>query len=118
MLFLSGQGDIVTLTGGADTVTDSGSGNTYVLPAAGQGSVAFTNDVLTINDTLDLKPALAATTWNGSSSTLGSYLTVSDSASGATLSIANTAGGAGTAIATIGGATNASLQTVLAHAIT
>ncbi|HET6609736.1 MAG TPA: hypothetical protein VFG62_23905, partial [Rhodopila sp.] len=118
MLFLSGQGDIVTLTGGADTVTDSGSGNTYVLPAAGKGSVAFTNNVLTINDTLDLKPALAATTWNGSSSTLGSYLTVSDSASGATLSIANAAGGTGTVIATIGGATNASLQTVLAHAIT
>jgi hypothetical protein len=118
MLFVSGQGDIVTLTGGADTITDTGSGNTYVLPTAGQGSDTFTNNVLTNGDTLDLKPALSATNWDGSASTLGNYLSVSDSGNGATLSIANTAGGAGMAIATIGGATNATLQTVLAHAIT
>ena len=37
MLFLSGEGDIVNLTGGKNTITDAGSGNTYILPAAKQG---------------------------------------------------------------------------------
>jgi hypothetical protein len=95
-----GKGNIVTLTGGADTITDPGSDNTYVLPAADEGSDTFTGNVLTINDTL------------------GSYLTVSDSANSAMLSIVNTAGGAGTVIATINGATTATLQTMQAPAIT
>ena len=66
----------------------------------------------------DLKPALAATDWNGAASTLSKYLTVADSAKGATLSIAATSGGAGVAIATIDGATTTNLTGLLAHAIT
>ncbi|MEA2787705.1 MAG: hypothetical protein QOG73_111, partial [Acetobacteraceae bacterium] len=69
-------------------------------------------------DTLDLKPALAATDWNGAASTLSKYLTVTDSAQGATLSIAATSGGTGVAIASINGATTATLASLLAHSIT
>jgi hypothetical protein len=118
VLFLSGSDDIVTLSGGADTVTDSGSLNTYLLPAAGNGTVTFSNNILSTGDTLDLKTALAATNWNGSASTLSQYLTVADSATSTTLSIATTPGGSGVAIATIDGATTATLTSLLAHAIT
>ncbi|HBK05049.1 MAG TPA: hypothetical protein DDZ81_04210 [Acetobacteraceae bacterium] len=118
MLFLSGSGDIVSLTGGTNTVTDTGSANTYILPAAGKGTDIFTSDVLNTGDTLDLKTALAATQWSGSASTLSNFLKVTDSAQGATLSISTTSGGTGVAIATIDGATTASLATVLAHSIT
>ena len=118
MLFLNGSGDVVSLSGGAETVTDSGAANTYILPAAGHGSVSFTSNILTTADVLDLKPALAATNWNGAAATLANYLTVSDQASGATLSIAATSGGARVAIASIAGASSANLSSLLAHAIT
>jgi hypothetical protein len=118
LVFIKGSGDIVSLTGGADTITDTGKGNTYILPAAGKGTDAFTSNILTIGDTLDLKPALAATNWNGSASTLSQYLTVADTAKGAALSIAATSGGTGVAIGSISGATTTNLASLLAHAIT
>ncbi len=118
LLFLKGSGDIVSLSGGTDTITDTGSGNTYILPAAGKGIDDFTSNILASRDTLDLKTALAATNWTGSASTLAKYLTVSDSATGATLSIAPTSGGTGMAIASITGDTTATLTSVLAHSIT
>jgi hypothetical protein len=118
MLFVSGSGNIVNLSGGANTITDSGSGNTYILPAAGKGTDSFSSNILNAGDTLDLKTALAATSWNGSASTLANYLTVADSASAATLSVSATSGGPGTVIATINGASTATLSSLLAHAIT
>jgi NADPH-dependent curcumin reductase CurA len=119
MLFLSGSGDIVSLAGGADTITDSGSGNTYILPAAGNGTDAFTSNILAMGgDTLDLKTALAATNWNGSAATLANYVTVTDSAKGATLLISATSGGVGSAIATIAGANSTTLTSLLTHSIT
>jgi hypothetical protein len=118
LVFIQGSGDIVNLSGGTDTITDTGSNNTYILPASGKGTDAFTSNILTIGDTLDLKPALAATNWNGSASTLSQYLTVADTTKGATLSIAATSGGKGVAIGSISGATTATLSSLLAHSIT
>jgi hypothetical protein len=118
MLFVTGSNDVVSLSGGSNTVTDTGSGNTYILPAASQGSADFTSNILNTGDTLDLKPALAATDWNGAAGTLANYVTLTDSPNGAVLSVASTSGGAGTAIATIGGATSSDLGTLLAHSIT
>jgi hypothetical protein len=108
----------VNLSGGAETITDTGGGNTFILPAAGKGTDSFTCNILAIGDTLDLKPALAATNWNGSASTLSKYLTVTDTTAGATLSIAKTSGGAGVLIGSISGNTTASLTSLLAHSIT
>ncbi len=118
MLFLKGSADIVNLSGGANTITDTGRGNTYILPAAGKGTDSFTGNILNLGDTVDLKTALAATNWNGAAATLSQYLTVADSTKGATVSIAATSGGAGAAIATINGATTLNLSGLLAHAIT
>ena len=117
MVFISGTGDIVALAGGTNTITDTGKGNTYVIPAAGKGYDNFTSNILNTGDTLDLRTALAATNWTGTTATLAKYLSVVDNSQGAVLSIAPTSGGAGVAIATINGATTASLTTLLAHSI-
>jgi Cellulase (glycosyl hydrolase family 5) len=118
MVFINGSGDTVNLAGGANTITDAGKGNTYVIPAAGKGYDTFTSNILDAGGTLDLRTALAATDWHGTTSTLANYLSVADTSQGAFVSIAPTSGGAGAAIATISGATNATLATLLAHSIT
>jgi hypothetical protein len=118
LLFISGSGDIVSLSGGANTITDTGQGNTYILPAAGNGTDTFTGDITAAGGTLDLTAALAATDWTGSAATLSDYVTVADSAAGAVLSIAPTSGGSGVAIATIDGAATATLSSLLPHLIT
>lgn len=118
ILFVSGSGDQFALSGGTETITDTGGGNTYVLPAAGNGSDAFTSNILTNGDTIDLTAALAATSWDGSAGTLQNYLSVASSGQNAELTIAATAGGAGTTIATIAGAGGAALSDILAHAVT
>jgi beta-glucanase (GH16 family) len=130
MVFITGSGDTASLSGGTDTITDTGSSNTYVLPAAAKGYDAFTNNILTAGDTLDLRPALASTTWTGTTATLSQYLSVVDGSRGAQyLSVVNgsrgavllvspTSGGAGVAIASIAGATTSNLTALLAHSIT
>ena len=115
--FISGSGDTVSLSGG-ETITDSGGGNTYVLPALGNGRETFASNILSAGDTLNLTTVLAATDWNGSTSTLQNYLTVASSGTNATVSIAPTSGGSSVAIATISGAIGLSLSGLLANAIT
>jgi endoglucanase len=117
MVFISGSGDTLKLSGGTNTITDTGRGNTYVIPAAGNGYDTFTSNILTAGATLELRTALGATNWNGSASTLSKYLNVTDTIQGAVLSISHTSGGTGVAIAMIDGATTANLSTVLAHSL-
>ena len=117
-MFISGSSNTLTLTGGTETITDLGGTNTYVIPAAGKGYDTFTTDVFNLNDVLDLRPALKATNWTGTASTLSKYLSVVDSSQGAALSISATSGGAKAAIALIGGANTTNLSTLLTHAIT
>jgi hypothetical protein len=116
-VFISGSGNTVNLTGGTETITDTGSGNTYVLPPAGKGNDVFTGNVLKGSAMLDLRQALKTTTWDGTPGSAGNYLKVADSAQGAVVSLSATPGGAATAIASISGATTADLTAVLAHSI-
>ncbi len=118
LVFISGSGDTMNLSGGTNTITDTGLNNIYDIPAAGKGYDVFTNNVLSAGHTLDLRPALAATTWTGTTSTLANYLHVADTQQGAVLSIATNSGGTAIAVATINGATTANLTTLLAHALT
>jgi hypothetical protein len=118
MVFITGSSDTASLSGGTNTITDTGKSNTYVIPAAGKGYDAFTNNVLTAGDTLDLRTALASTNWTGTTATLSKYLSVVDSSNGAVLSISATSGGAGVAIVSMTGATTSNLTTLLAHSIT
>jgi hypothetical protein len=124
MLFVSGTHDTFDLSGSTQQVSniaqvsDTGSGNTYILPAAGHGEVSFTKNILAVSDTVDLRPALAATSWNGSASTLATNLTVTTAGSNAVLSVTPASGGSAVAIAVIDGAGGTSLNTLLAHALT
>jgi hypothetical protein len=118
MVFISGTGDTVNLSGGSNTITDTDTGNTYVIPAAGKGYDTFSTNVLANGDTLDLRTALAATSWTGSASTLSNYLTVANGSHGTMLSIAPTSGGTAAAIATIGGASGTTFSELLAHTVT
>ena len=119
MVFINGTGNSISLSGGANTITDTGKDNTYFLPPGGNGTDTFTNDVLAgTGDWLNLLPALSATNWNGISSTLANYIKVTDTVQGATIAIAPTSGGSMVGIATINGATTASLTTLLQHALT
>jgi hypothetical protein len=118
MVFVSGTGDTVNLAVGSNTITDTGKTNTYVIPAAGRGYDTFNSNILSNHDTLDLRTALAATNWSGTTSSLAKYLGVANTSQGAVLSIAPTSGGAGAAIATVHGATVSDLTTLLAYSIT
>ena len=106
------------LKGSVAAASPSSSGQTYVVPAAGNGAEVFTSNILALGGTLNLTTALAATNWNGLTSTLPNYLTVTNSAQAATLSISATSGGRPVAIATIDGASTATLSSLLASSIT
>jgi hypothetical protein len=118
IVFIGGTGDTVALSGGTNMITETGDNNTYVLPSAGGGYDRFTTNVLAKGDTLNLKAALAASDWNGAPSTLGNYLTVTNTLQGAELSISATAGGNAIGVATIRGTTDATLNSLLTHIIT
>ena len=108
----SGSGNTIDAGGGNNQLEDSGNNNTIVLPGTGQGYDNILGWVTQNGDSFDLRPALAQTSWNGSTSTLGNYVQVSMSGDNAIVSIG------GTAVATLNDATNTSLSSFLAHAIT
>jgi hypothetical protein len=118
LVFIKGSGDVVSLSGGTDTITDTGSGNTYVLPKPGNGSEIFNQGILSNGDVLDLVPALAATAWTGTAATLSKYLTVTDTTQQATISVLQSGKTTATAIASITGANTLNLTTLLTHAFT
>ena len=113
MSLISGSNDTEALAAGTN-----GGGNVYVLPAAGNGPVASTSDILNTANTPDLTTALAATDSNGAASTLPNYPTVTDSSEGAAALITATLGRSGTAIGTNAGASDLNFGTLLAHSIT
>ncbi|HTW73242.1 MAG TPA: type I secretion C-terminal target domain-containing protein [Acetobacteraceae bacterium] len=115
---ISGSGNVVNASGGNVTIDDGGTGNTIVMPAAGNGNDDIFGYLLQNGDTLDLRAALASTTWNGSENTLGNYLSISSSNDNATISLSPTGTGPGSAIATLQGSGPVTLATLLQHAIT
>jgi beta-mannanase len=118
LFFISGHADTFNLSGGTETVTDSGSGsNMFRLPAAADGSAVFTTGVLSNADVLDLTAALKGTSWTGSASSLGSYLHVEQSGTNTELLVSASASGSRTLLATFE-ASKALLATILSHSIT
>jgi hypothetical protein len=118
--FISGNADTFNLSGGVETITDSGTGsNTFNLPVAGNGSAIFNASALTDGDVFGLKAALAGTQWTGSASTLSSFLHAVTVGANTELlvSAASTTSGTGTLLATFN-TSQLSLSTILAHATT
>lgn len=114
----AGSGNTIDAGGGSNTLADSGSLNTIIMPGAGQGMDDIFGYVLQNGDLLDFRTALAATTWNGASATLGNYLHVTAAGSDAIVSLSQTSGGAPTQIADLRDAGQIGLSGLLAHALT
>ncbi len=111
---VGGSGNHIDAGGGTNTITGGSGDDTFVLPKASQGSDAITGFSETNGDVLDLRSALAGTSWNDKPATLGNYLKVTDSGGNTTLSIAASGSGAGTMIATLNGVTYG-LADLLSH---
>jgi hypothetical protein len=113
----AGSGNDIVNQGGTDTLTDNGTGNTIVVPLAGQGLDTINGSVLTNGDTFDLRSALAATSWDQQLSDLGDYLTLGSSGSNALVQISATSGGTPVTVAVLNGAGSVSLSSFLPHAL-
>ena len=116
IMFAVSANEIVN-QGGTDTLTDTGTNNTIVLPLAGQGLDTINGSVLANGDTFDLRAALAATTWDQQLSDLGDYLTLGTSGSNALVEISTTSGGTPITIGILEGAGSVSLSSFVAHAL-
>ncbi len=116
---IAGTGNVVDAGGGTNTISDAGSGNTIVLPAAGTGMDTILGTVLQAGDLIDLRTVLAGTGWNGSTATLGTYMSTRlDSGVNTILSI-RPGGASGTSydVARFSNAGLVSLSTLTQHAI-
>ena len=113
---VGGKGNTINAGAGSNIIHGGTGSDTFVLPAAGKGFDTITGFLETNADLLDLRTALGATKWNGSATTLGKYLLVTNDTKGdTTLSIATTGTGSGTAIAVLEGAGNLALADLLSH---
>jgi len=117
---IGGAGNVVNAGLGDNVISDSGSGNTFVLPASG-GTDDFFGYVLQAGDLFDLRPLLAATTWNGSQSTLSNYLATTVSPDGANMMLMVTRDGGTTGTSYIAATFNDSgaipMANFLSHAL-
>ena len=104
------------------TATSTGSSanpNTVVLQAAGSGVTSVQGgDLMSGTTLLDLRPALAATSWDGSASTLRSYLGVTASPDTSIIMITGAPGQMGSPVAVVTGSPRLTFDGLLAHAIT
>ena len=116
ILFLNGSNDTVNLTGGKEEITDNAGHNTIVLPPPGNGVDDLFGNVLA--NTLDLRPSLSATSWNGKASTIGNFIQVVMNGSDAQVLVDKRPNAAGTMIADLHGVGSTNLQTLLSHSIT
>lgn len=119
-LYFAGTNNTVDAGGGNNTLYDSGTNNTIVLPSANQGYDDIRGYLMTNGDKFDMHNLLASTSWNGDMSTIGDYVSVTQSGTSAVINVdpSGTQGGASYTIATLEGTGPVTLNTLLAHAIT
>ena len=113
---IAGTGSIVDAGGGTNRIEDSGGSNRIIVPTIGGFDDVF-GYVLLNADTLDFRPALSKTAWDGSDATLGSFLRVTMAGADATIGMASTAGGAFTSVATLHASGDLDLAGLLSHSI-
>jgi hypothetical protein len=118
LISFAGSGNTINAGAGTNVLQDSGSNNTIVMPGAAQGFDDVFGYVLQNGDKLDFRAALAATSWNGTQSTLGNFLHVTTSGANAIIALSNISSGAATQIADLEGAGQVTLSGLLAHSIT
>lgn len=114
---VAGSGNRVDASSGHNTIMDSGHNNTIVLPGAGQGTDDLYGYILQNDDVLDLRAAMAGTSWDGSSASLSHYLSITPVNNGGDLqvSLSRTASGSASVIAVLHGEGSVDADHVLQH---
>jgi len=95
----AGSGNTINAGGGHNSLYDSGDTNTIVMPGAGQGRDDIYGHVLQNGDKFNFTAALKATSWDGLTSDIGSFLHVKMSGHNVLISISNQANGAQSLVA-------------------
>ena len=75
-LRFAGSNNVINAGNGNNVLYDTGSNNRIVMPVAGHGYDDIYGSALTNGDVFDLRSLLAATSWNGTSASIGSFLKV------------------------------------------
>jgi hypothetical protein len=116
----AGSNNTVYVGSGTDTLADSGSDNRIVLGKAGADAAQIFGAVLKNGDTLDLRIALASTTWTKDPATLGNFLKIATTGANTAISIDPTgaAAGATSLLAVLHGTGLLSLTTLMGHSTT
>ncbi len=114
---IGGSGNVVNAGAGVNTISDSGHGSTLVLSSAAGAMDVISAAVLQAGDLVDLRSVLAATSWNGAASTVGTYLHTRLSGADTILSVTPAAGAASTDIARLIGGGLIGLSALTQHAI-
>ena len=112
---VGGFGNTVSAGGGDNSISSGFGLDTFVLPKASAGLDTISGFSLFNLDRLDLSDALAATTWNGSASTLGNYVKVADQADSGQISIAASGVGVGIEVAKLTGLGQVTLASLTQH---
>ncbi len=115
---LGGSGNVVNAGGGSNTITDTGSGNIIVLSLPEQGHDTILSSLAGTADTLDLRPLLADTAWNGAGATLGNFLITRMVGSAQTILSVRPSGVSGSATYAVARLSDAfTLSGMLAHSV-
>ncbi len=119
-LRFAGSRNVINAGNGNNVLYDTGSNNRIVMPAAGHGYDDIHGSALTNGDVFDLRSLLVATSWNGTSASIGDFLKVSMSNDSAVFSVdpSGTAGGARYVVATFEASGKVNLAAMSAHNIT
>jgi hypothetical protein len=112
-LSVQGLHNTIDAGGGQNTISGINAFSTYVLNGPGHGFDTISDFSPYVGNKLDLTSALAATNWNGKASTLGGYISVTDTGGNATIAISTTSGGTGVGVASLHNDGSLSLATLL-----
>ena len=112
---LGGYGNRVDAGSGSNVIFGGAGNDTFVLPKAFQGLDTISGFNEANGDILDIRNALAATSWNHSAATLGTYLQIVSSPSQTSIAITPNGTGPSSTIAVLSGSGNLALADLLSH---
>ena len=114
---IAGSENVVDAGAGTNSIEDSGTGNKFVMPGAGNGMDHIYGYPMSNGDKFDFTTALKGTGWDGLASDVGNYLHVQNSGNDALISISNAANGAASLVADLHSVGPVSLSSLLANSV-
>ena len=104
-VFLNGSYDTLVLSGGPQTIQETGNNNVFVIPPAGQGFDDISGVNLAEGDSFNFSNALAAAGWDGVSDDLANHLAVQQVDGDTVISVGDISGGVATPVLVLEGTT-------------